>query len=200
MKKTVRFVVIVTVLILLAAGWTWRYVTLNQYYDDLDNSDYKLYQAGELVPFEDDGNDMYTDLNGYYIRVDSYEVVDYDAYAAELGMTLPEEQLSPDKLALVTVTLCNESCEPNPVMLTDMMLHGVDTVTAMDWDALVKANPVLDGNTGIALNPGTECKLILPYGLRKEQFDSFTWGKIDRYEVFLQVTSTLTTKDIAVNG
>lgn len=200
MKKPVRLILILTVLVLLAAGWTWRYVTLNKYYDDLDNGDYKLYQAGELVPFEDDGNDKYTNLNGYYIRVDGYEVKGYHAYLEEKGITLPANESAPDKLALVTVTLVNESCEPNPVMLTDMMLHGVDSVIAMDWDVLVKANPILNGNTGIALNPGTECQLVLPYGLRKNQFEGSTWRKIDNYEVFLQVTSTLTTKDIAVNG
>lgn len=200
MKKPVRLILILMVLVLLAAGWTWRYVTLNKYYDDLDNGDYKLYYAGELVPFEDDGNDKYTDLNGYYIRVDGYEVKDYDAYLDEKGITLPQNETAPDKLALVTVTLVNESCDPNPIMLTDMMLHGVDSVIAMDWDVLVKANPILNSNTGIALNPGTECQLILPYGLRKHQFEGSTWRRIDNYEVFLQVTSTLTTKDIAVNG
>lgn len=200
MKKTVRLILVITLLILLAAGWTWRYVTLNKYYDDLDNGDYRLYQAGELVPFEDDGNDKDTDLNGYYIRVDGYEIRDYHDYLADSGISLPETGSDPDKLALVTVTLVNENCEPNPVMATDMMLRGVDSVMTMNWDVLVKSNPILEGNTGIALNPGTKCQLILPYDLRKDRFDGSTWRNIDEYKLFLQVTSSLTKKEIQVNG
>ncbi len=64
MRKKVRLFLVIAVLILLAAGWTWRYVTLNQYYDTLDNGDVQLYLPGELVPFEDDGNDKDTNLNG----------------------------------------------------------------------------------------------------------------------------------------
>lgn len=199
MKKTVRLALILTVLILLAAAWTWRYVTMNKYYDDLDNGDYKLYQAGELVPFEDDGNDKHTDLNGYHIRVDGYEVKEYSTYLEENDISLPARASEPDKLALVYVTLVNETCDPNPVMLTDMMLHGVDSVVPMDWDVLVEANSVLDGKTGIALKPGTECQLVLPFGLYRDRFKSSTWRKIDTYKVYLQVTSGLTTKDIAVN-
>lgn len=200
MKKPVRLILVLVVLALLAGGWVWRYVTLNKYYDDLDNTDFKLYQAGEWVPFEDDGNDIYTDLNGYYIRVDGYEVKDCEAYLEETGITLGAAGSAPDKLALVTVTLVNESCASNRVMLGDMKLHGVDSVMFMNSEVLAKANPVLNGKTGIALEPGTECQLILPFGLNKDQFDGGTWRTIDNYEVFLQVTCTLTTKDIAVNG
>lgn len=197
MKKA-RLLLISAVLVLLAVGWTWRYVTLNNYYDDLDNRDYQLYQAGELVPFEDDGNDMDTDLNGYYIRVDGYEIRDYQDYLEDTAIFLPESDAAPDKLALITITLVNETCDPSPIMATDMMLRGVDSVIPMDWDVLVQANPILGGNTGIALNPGTECQLILPYGLRKDRFDGSTWRNIDEYKLFLQVTSSLTTKEIQV--
>lgn len=200
MKKVLRLILIATVLVLLAVGWTWRYVTLNNYYNDLDNRDYQLYQAGDLVPFEDDGNDMDTDLNGYYIRVDGYEIRDYQDYLEDTAISLPESDTAPDKLALITVTLVNETCAPNPIMATDMMLRGVDSVMPMDWDVLVQANPILGGNTGIALNPGTECHLILPYGLRKDRFDGSTWRNINKYKLFLQVTNSLTTKEIQVNG
>lgn len=199
MKKSVRLVLVLTALVLLAAAWVWRYVTLNKYYDDLDNGDYQLYQSGELVPFEDDGNDLYTDLSGYYIRVDGYEVKDYAEYLADAGIDLSAKASKPDKLALVHITLFNETCEPNPVKLNSMMLHGVDSVITMDWDVLVKGNPILNGYTGIALERGMECQLVLPFALFQDRFENSTWRKIDTYEMYLQVTSSLTTKDIAVN-
>ncbi len=31
-------------------------------------------------------------------------------------------------------------------MLTDLALHGVDNYAGLDWDLLVKLNPVLQGN------------------------------------------------------
>lgn len=199
MKKPLRLVLVLTALVLLAVAWVWRYVTLNQYYDDLDNGEYKLYQAGELVPFEDDGNDMYTDLNGYYIRVDGYEIRDYADYLVDAGISLPIDASAPDMLALVSVTLVNEDSEANPVELTSMMLHGVDSVMNMDWNVLVKANPILNGYTGIALERGMECQLVLPFALFQDRFESSTWRQIDTYDVYLQVTGGLTKKDIAVN-
>lgn len=200
MKKKIRLIIILGAIVVLAAAWTWRYVTLNKYYDDLDNGDYKLYQAGELVPFEDDGNDLHTDLNGYHIRVDGHEIQDYDDYIANADFTIARDENDPDKIALVYITLVNESCEPNPVSLLDMKLRGVDTPLNMDWDILVLANPALNGYTGIALNAATEQKLVLPYGLWKDSFESHTWRSIDEYSLYLQITSSLTTKEVLVNG
>ena len=200
MKKPVRLIVVLSVVMALAAAWVWRFVTLNKYYDDLNNSDYKLYKAGELVPFEDDGYDLRTDLNGYHLRVDGYEVKDYDAYLSETGISLPNKQDAPEKLALVYITLVNESCEPNPVNMTSFTLRGVDTVVNMDLDVLVKANPILEGTTGIALRKGTECKLVLPYKLSREGFKRTTWWRIDKYKMYLQVTGSLTQKEVCING
>lgn len=196
MKKRIRLTIIAVVVALLAAAWTWRYVTMNKYYDDLDRSDYKLYQAGELVPFEDDGNDLHTDLNGYYIRVDGYEVQDYDEYLAASGLEL-EAEYAPDKLGLVHITLVNETCEDSGIVLTDFKLRGLDCVMQMDWDVLAVQN---NGSTGVKLLPGTECQLVLPYGLSEDSFSGNTWRNIEDYEVYLQITSCLTRKEIQVNG
>lgn len=198
MKKRTHLLLILTNLGLLTAAWTWRYVTMNRYYDSLDNSNYRLYTAGEEVPFEDDGNDFYTDLNGYYIRVDGYRVVDYSTYLAENNISIDNET-PPEKLALVQITLINKTCEANPIMLTNMLLHSTDTVIPMDWDVLVKANSILKGNTGISLSRGTECQLILPYQLSKSQFEGSTWRRIEDRKVYLQVTNVLTTKEIVIN-
>ncbi len=200
MKKRIRLIAVVTVVALLAAGWTWRYVTMNRYYDDLNNGDYKLYQAGEPVPFEDDGNDKDTNLNGYSIRVDGYEVRDYDDYLTAAQITPPQDENDPEKIALVYVTLINESCQGGGVTLTDFKLRGIDSAIPMDWDVLLLANSVLQGNTGITLATQSECALVLPFMLKEEAFSRGTWNKIEDYKVYLQVTSSFTTKEILVNG
>lgn len=198
MKKRKRIIVAVVVA-LLAAAWIWRYVTLNAYYDSFDNIDKKTYQAGELVPFEDDGLDLYTNLDGYYVRVNRFEIKDYDAYLNETGFDIKRQKDEPDKIALVYVTLMNKSCEPNRVAVGDFQLHGVDSTTNMDRDILLAANPILKGSSSIGVATGHECELILPYQLEKRQFGIFTWWNIDNYDFYLQVTHALTRKEILVN-
>lgn len=115
-------------------------------------------------------------------------------------MSVQERETEANKLVLVTVTLVNETCEPNPIMSTDMILRGVDSVKPMDWDVLVQANPILNGNTGIALAPGTYCQLVLPFALNEHYFNHRTWHNLNNYQLFLQVTNSPTIKEIQVNG
>lgn len=198
MKKYKR-VIIAVVIALLAGAWTWRYVTLNAYYDSFENTDTKTYQAGELVPFEDDGLDLYTNLDGYYVRVNRFEIKDYDAYLNEAGFDIKRQQDEPDKIALAYVTLMNKSCEPNRVSVGEFQLHGVDSTTTLDRDILLAANPILKGSTGIGVATGHECELVLPYQLEKKQFGIFTWWNLDDYKFYLKVTNALTRKNILVN-
>lgn len=199
MKKRVRIVAAIALVVILAAAWTWRYVTMNQYYDDLYNGDYQLYQLGETVPFEDDGNDFYTDLNGYSIRADRFEIQDYDAYLQATGITVPYEENKPEKLALVYITLDNQSCQEGGLTLTALQFHGIDSTASMHRNVLIAANTVLQGNTGIALQIGQECQLVLPFSLHEDQYNGLTWRNIEEERFFLQVTSALTTKEIQVN-
>lgn len=198
MKKRKR-IILAVVVALLAAAWIWRYVTLNAYYDSFDNIDEKTYLAGELVPFEDDGLDLYTNLDGYYVRVDRFEIKDYDAYLDETGFDIKRQENEPEKIALVYVTLVNQSCEPNRVAVGEFQLHGVDNTTTLDRDIMLAANPILKGSSSIAVATGHECQLILPYQLKKSQFGIFTWWNIDDYEFYLKVTNALTKKEILVN-
>lgn len=62
-------------------------------------------------------------------------------------------------------------------------------------------NPFLGGSgTGVALAPGMEQVLVLSYGLYEELFRPRAWEDIDSYEMFLQMTSAYTRKEIQVNG
>lgn len=199
MKKWLRLTLILLVVALLAGAWLWRYITLNRYYDDLDNSGYKLYQAGENVPFEKDGNDKYTDLNGYYVRVDGYEVVDTQEYlrANDIDLNAGEQA---EKLVLVTITLTNESCDANPVAVTDFSLRTTDTNLSMNRNLLSPLNEVLGTyDSGVALNAGTQCQLVLPYNLHKSNFSDQNWTHLDEIPLYLQVTNTLITKEIALS-
>ena len=84
-NKWLKRGILIVLLGLLIGAWTWRYVTLNRYYDNLDNGDYRLYQSGEFVPFEDDGLDLETNLNGYHLATTQHVFV-------SKYMTTTEEQ------------------------------------------------------------------------------------------------------------
>ena len=83
-------------------------------------------------------------------------------------------------------------------MLTDLALHGVDNYVGLDWELLTKLNPVLQGNFGIHLSPNTEYQLVLPFDLQKAFFGSDTWRHLDKYSMYLHMTSFPMEKDIKV--
>ena len=62
----------------------------------------------------------------------------------------------------------------------------------MNYEALGRLNPVLgdsaDINAGISLADGTEYSLTLPYSLYRRDFSRWTWDRLDRYGLTLQLT------------
>ena len=187
MKK--RYVVIGIVLLLVATGWIWRYSSLNRYYENItEDTEEVIYDMGEIVPFEDDRMEGWKQANGYSMKVDSFEIVDSQEFINEVGF-VPADTFSPcEKIAVVYITLFNESSDADGIMLTELGLYGIDQVLNLNWDLLFAANPVLEGNMGIKLSHDSECSLILPYSLFEKYFSGATWNNIDNYELYLELT------------
>ena len=197
MSGKVRWLTICTLLALLVAGWVWRYTTMNAFYASKTSSRREIYPVGEAVPF---GTDVYAGKSraeGYFLRVDSFEIVDREEYAEKNGLD-PETMRAGDRLALVHVTLVNKNSEAEGVSLTEFQLHGVDNYAGLNWDLLLTANPVLGENYGIRLSKGTEYALTIPYDLDKQYFSTYTWNHMNRYAFYFQVTVYPTAKDIQV--
>lgn len=189
MKRNVRIILVVFVITLLAGAWLWRYISFNQFYDDLDQKGKtKIYEVGSTVPFGDNWIQHDCHALGYSLRVDRFEIVDYDTVLTKHGETESANYYKPEKLALCYITLSKETSEDLGVMLTELKLHGIDQVVGMDWDLLLKLNPILEGNYGIALLDYSECELILPFDLYQDFFSAHTWNNIDEYEMFLRMT------------
>ena len=109
MKK--KYIIVLTLALLLIAGWTWRYVTMNTYFDSLVITEKETYQIGDVVPFEDDLGEWTTSLNGYSLRVDKFEVQDFDTYAESIDFK-PDEYYTPgEKVVLLYITLFNENSD-----------------------------------------------------------------------------------------
>lgn len=66
MKK--KHIAVLMVTLLLIVGWTFRYVTINTYYDALATNFKNIYMIGDVVPFENDMGEMRANLNGYAVK------------------------------------------------------------------------------------------------------------------------------------
>ncbi len=84
----------------------------------------------------------------YGICVDNFLIQNYQAFMDENDYPIPEGENPPQKIALVTVTLYNKDSTADGVMLPELMLHGVDSYSNLNWDLLYAANPVLNNKLG----------------------------------------------------
>lgn len=187
MKK--RYIVLVIVLLLIAAGWIWRYNSLNKYYEAISaDTEEVIYDIGDVVPFEADRMEGWKQANGYSLKVERFEIVDSQDFINTVGF-IPAYNYSPcEKIAVAYITLYNEDSDADGIMLTELSMCGIDQVLNLNWDLLLAANPVLEGNMGIKLAHNSECSLILPVSLFEKYFSGDTWNNIDNYELFLELT------------
>ena len=195
-KKNVIMLIIILTLLL---GWIWRYISLNDYYTNLSNQTRCEFKSNCKVYFEDDYIDKDLSANGYWIRVDNFEILDTSVYIQRDDLKLPDDFVEPDKIALVYVTLCNENSDSPGVMLTELLLHGLDSYSNINWELLFAANQGLNYSPGIKLSLGREYSIVLPYNLKEDLFSQNDWNSIYDYEFFLRITFFPTAKDIKVN-
>lgn len=197
MKKKRRLILFV-VLLAAAVCWFWRYRSLNTYYQSLSTQQTVCYPMGEKVPFGEDYLEKDMNAAGYYIQVNRFEILSYEEYTATLDAPLSRRGDPPERIAMVYITLYNEDSTQDGVMLTELTLHGVDSLSSLDWDALLASNPVLEGSFGISLVPGASYDLVLPYSLFESSYSIYTWNHLEDYEFFLRITAFPTAKDLAV--
>lgn len=193
MKRRKLLLILLTILI-LAGAWTVRYLSLNRFYTQMDNTTETIYSLGEEIPFGNASIEYNLYADGYQIRVDSFEIVDCAAFCASMDTEICLTGRTPDKLALVTITLTNTGSTAEGVPLIEFDLFGIDEPLFMDYDILDLLNPVLQGNVGVRLAENTSYQFVLPYDLCQTDFSAETWRNIDRYELFLQITTPPTCK------
>ncbi len=190
--KKLKLVIIPLAIVILAVAWYARYTSLNQFYDSLDNCETLTCSTGEFVSFGEDEINYHIQADGYLICVNGVKVVDFAEVCPDI------EGNTPEKLALVDITLKNVGSDAEGVPLAELRLYGIDELLFLDYDALDRLNPVLQGNSGITLSTNTEYRLTLPYGLYKANFSHGTWNSLDRYDLFLQLTAYPTRKIIVL--
>lgn len=190
-KKVLLFLIVVFV---LAGGWIWRYDSLNQYYEMITNNAQEVHSIGDTIHFEQDYIDYGLEADGYSLRVDSFELIDFDEYICSQNIEPAQFDNRPNKVALVSITIMNDGSKADGVALAELELFGIDEWLPVNYELLDTLNPVLKGNLGISLAEGTEYQVVLPYGLYKNSFSSGTWNHLDEYNFFFQVTAYPTRK------
>lgn len=184
-----RYFVFIIILLLITVGWSCRYNSLNEYYEGISSDATEIvYDIGDVVPFEDDRMGGWKQATGYSLSVDKFEIVDSQDFINTVGF-IPTDNYSPcEKVAVAYITLYNEDSDAEGIMLTELSMCGIDQVLNLNWDLLLAANPVLEGNMGIKLAHNSECSLILPFSLFEKYFSGATWKNMDNYELFLELT------------
>lgn len=181
MSRRGRTVLIFSLILIAAGAWTWRYITLNSYYHGLvpDEEQYREYAIGNIVPMG-----LYGE--GYSLRVDGFRFVERDGLAPELlevsglGKTGYE-----GKFGLLDVTIFNVDSEDG-VLLTDLLLHGSDTILPVDWGLLRGLNPELGDSYGVKLAKGAEHSFVIPFDFLKTQFPT-SWTRLSTRKIYLSL-------------
>lgn len=190
---------IILVIFVAIVAWLFCYYSINRYYSSFSDITKEIYAAGENVAFGDNYQNKGLNANGYEICVDHFEILDYADYVEEIGFELHKNRSTPEKVALVYISLFNVDSTENGVMLTEFALHGIDNYVGLNRELLDALNPGLQGNAGIHLAIGEQYRLIIPYNLYKIHFATNTWKNLNSYKFYLHITSFPVEIDIKVN-
>lgn len=197
MKKTTKWILITSIAILLVAGWTWRYISLNEYWESTIPEEYSesVFCIGQTVEF---GEDIFLP-ESYALCVNGLTFKRYDEFLLENQITLENEPSHPpDKLALVNVTLSNIGNKEEGINLLDFSLHGLDEYFSFNAELLAAINPILHGNVGVILRPGETCDFILVYEIRDEYLSQHTKEHWESYDLYLTTTVYPSKREIKV--
>ena len=179
MKDKKKFWLIFSVAAVVLFVWMIRYKAINQ--------DYRQRWSAN------------TEKTYYMLRVNRFEIVDYRAYTSALQYDGTDRSRIPDKVALVSVTVSQQNSPAEGFPLTELSLYTTDMLMNMDWDLLGVVNPILDGATGIRLQDGASCDILLPFDLYRYRFTSAEWNRLEQSNIWLQVTNYPTRKIVRVN-
>ena len=206
-QRKLIFIVAAIAAILLATGLVNRKLT--QSLEEAYGVEYKYYDMGEVVPFEEDYQTYGVSLlDGYSMRIDKAEVMTTEEFFAWTGYTdqsvaalLGENiQWLPEKLCVLTVTFFNEDCDAQGFYLDNFSCNNDtyamnfdSTLTVLANDFLMNANETdissgFVGNVGNWLGHDEEVTLYMVYDYIKFYFDDVHWENLTEDTLQFMVT------------
>lgn len=189
MKKSVKWMLSLAAVLILAGLWTWRFIEVNRFYYELDANDgcdEEYYEIGETVVF---GDNMIAGVSadGYTIRVNSVDYTDFAPYTNEDN----DQLFKDDKMVLVHATVSHvaKGKSEKGVNISDMDLDGIDCHFYQYYHGLGLFNPELDSETtGIRLPVGASYDVVIPFHALKRDFSRRSWEHLDEQELYLTIT------------
>lgn len=202
-KKSTQFYVALIVLgLCLVSAWAFRYHQVNQFYKQHSLGTKEFFSMNEEISFEDDFLALHESAPGHWICVNQLEIVDFADYISLMGLsTEGRETITPDKLALVSITLQNADGPVSDIFLPNFSLFGTDSNPQLDYEIMCDINPsVLENSWYVSFQKEARCDIILPYMLFQENYKHSVWNNFDQYPFYLQITAFPTAKYVRLES
>jgi len=168
-KQKIKKIFVITGIVFLVALVALWYLNFNALNDHAIKQETKYYETDEFVEFEKDFFYNSTENNeGYAIRVNSAELINYKEFMESHGVEIKEENYTPDfpmpkYLVLLNVTFKNENSEGMGIDLRWLTLTRGSMSMSIDFEALALADDFFDGFTGFKIMPNTEADINIVY-------------------------------------
>lgn len=190
----------IIILMIVLAGWLWRVVSLNAYWKSrLKEQKSFVYHMDEIVPFEQDQLDKYSNLEGYSICVTDFQIMDYEDFEEKYGESKRETSIDLDrKVGLIYMTLYNADNDSDGITLTSFRLQSIDNLYMVDTELLTLVNPTLQkGDIGFRLPQDSTYNVVIPFRMLGRSYFG-DWSRIDQEEMYLRMTSRPSEKIIKI--
>lgn len=184
-KKGLRRILVLTLVAVLAIGWFVAYRAVNQWYEPLSNPTTTVtYEMGQRVPIGPAPENLLKpeEMDGYSYRVEHWEIVDTDDYLQEMNLTdawQDFQDLKPEKLLLVTVTVTNENNGSNALNLSDLRVNMDPVQLATTQQLCYDFYPEGSYPGYLSLAITEEATVTLPYPLNKYEFSRRHWRNLE---------------------
>lgn len=186
-----RKIIIILVLMIVIAGWLWRVVSLNAYWESrLREQKTIVYHLDEIIPFEQDQLDKYSSLEGYSLCVTDFQIMDYEDFREKYGESEKETSIELDrKVGLIYMTLYNVDNDSDGITLTSFRLQSIDNLYMVDTELLTLVNPTLQkGDVGFRLPHDSTFDVVIPFRMLGRSYFG-DWARLDQVEMYLRMTS-----------
>lgn len=194
-KKGLRRILVLTLVAVLAVGWFSAYRAVNQWYEPLcDPTTTVTYEMGQRVPIGPEPENLLQPegMDGYSYRVEHWEIVDTDDYLQEMDLTdawQDFQDLKPEKLLLVTVTVTNENNGSNAFNLLNLRVNmdpvQLHTSQRLCYDFYSQGN--FPASLSLAITE--ESTVTLPYELNKFEFSRRHWRNLEDLPFYMYYLS-----------
>ena len=209
MRRKTKCGIVVTVVMLLASAWIWRYVALNRLFEENYLPFPVEYAMGKEVEYGKNRIFFKCSSEGYSVSVQGKEILTFGEYAKKYGFSPSAYEdrygsgTTPDAIVEVTVNIKNvddasgESCVP----LQEFILHGDVWSFGVDSALFLNSNPNWDPSVMLlSLDVGSECTVVLPFSIVDDLMPKNIRDHFDATDMWLLATNYPERTDICLTA